>query len=369
MAGMQTGVAARRGTTAPELVEIPRPEASAVGADEVLCRTLQLGICATDREILRSAEPWTPPGSDFLVLGHECLGRIEAVGERVTACQVGDLVVPTVRRASPGAARRPDFLPLGEFVERGIWSEHGFSAPWWLDQPQHLFAVPPGVEDVAVLTEPLAVVEKGVNEALLLQRARLGEEAWSGVPPRVLITGMGPIGFAGVMACVSRGWGATVYGRDSADSFRVTLAERFGASYLPAEEDSFDLRDVERDGFDLVLECTGSDRVMVDAAQALRSCGVMVWLGSTRQPRPAPLEVARMMREGLLRNHLHVGTVNAAPRDFNGALAHLARLRQTHAAELQSVITTRVPLAESLWHYEHRQADGIKTVIEYDGRA
>ena len=64
--------------------------------------------------------------------------------------------------------------------------------------------MPAGIEDLAVFAEPLAVAEKGINEAHTLQRARLGETCWTGNGPRVLVTGMGPIGFAAVIACVAR---------------------------------------------------------------------------------------------------------------------------------------------------------------------
>lgn len=369
MPRMQTAVGARNGLTAPELVEVPSPDTVALGRDDVLCRTLELGICGTDREILHSAAPSTPPGSDFLVLGHECLATVEAVGDAVQGWQPGDLAVPAVRRSLPDTTRRLDFLPLGKYVERGIWSEHGFSAPRWLDQSQHLFRVPSEIADVAVFTEPLAVAEKGVNEAHLLQRARLGDDAWQSERPRMLVTGMGPIGFAGVLAGMARGWEVTMYGRDPGDSFRAALAGRFGAAYVTAGETTFDRDDVERDGFDLVLECTGSDEVMVDAAKSLRSCGIMVWLGSSRRPQPATLDVAGMMRNGLLRNHLHLGSVNAAPRDFHDAIAHLTQLKQTHAPELRSLITARVTMHESLWHFENRQSQGIKTVIDYASHA
>ena len=56
------------------------PPAPAAG--EALCRTLELGICGTDREILHSAAPWTPVGEAHLILGHECLARIEDVVTR-----------------------------------------------------------------------------------------------------------------------------------------------------------------------------------------------------------------------------------------------------------------------------------------------
>src|SRR5205823_2598933 len=157
------------------------------------------------------------------------------------------------------------------------------SLPRWLDRPEHLFHVDPGLAELAVLTEPLSVAEKGIHEALLVQRARLGETAWTDPPPRVLVTGMGPIGFAALVGCRARGWPATMWGRDSATTFRAQLAAAWGADYASAEQDSFSVGNVERDGFDLILECTGSDDVMVRSSQALRSRGAMVWLGSARR--------------------------------------------------------------------------------------
>ncbi|HTJ40060.1 MAG TPA: alcohol dehydrogenase catalytic domain-containing protein, partial [Dactylosporangium sp.] len=37
-----------------------------------------LGICGTDREIVGAGRGTPPPGRDFLVLGHESLGRVVA---------------------------------------------------------------------------------------------------------------------------------------------------------------------------------------------------------------------------------------------------------------------------------------------------
>jgi threonine dehydrogenase-like Zn-dependent dehydrogenase len=356
-------IAASTGSTEPRIVEVAEPREP--GPGEVLCRTLELGICGTDREILHSANPWTPPGDDFLVLGHECLARIEAVGSGVSEYKNGDLVVPAVRRAKPGMTRRLDYLPLGAFTERGIWSEHGFSQPTWLDRPEHLYRVPVSIQDLAVFAEPLAVAEKGINEAHTLQRARLGETCWAESLPHVLVTGMGPIGFAAVIACVARGWPVTMYGRDDYDTFRARLVQELGAQYVPQERIEWEPKSIEKSGVDLVLECTGSDEVMLAASQLLRSCGIMVWLGSTRLPRPKPHNVEKLMRDGLIRNQLHVGCVNAAPRDFRDALAHLAQLKPQFGKQLAALITARVRLEDSLWHYEHRQPQGIKTVIEY----
>jgi threonine dehydrogenase-like Zn-dependent dehydrogenase len=176
---------------------------------------------------------------------------------------------------------------------------------------------------------------------------------------------MGPIGFTAVLAAIARGWQVTMLGRDEPGTFRASLVERLGGRYQPMQATNFEPADVEQGGYDLCLECTGSDDVMLQAVGLIRSCGAIVWLGSMRKPQPAMHNVQRLMRDGLVRNHLHIGCVNAAPRDFDDALAHLAQLKRTHAAEVAALITARVRPADSLWHYTHRQPQGIKTVVVY----
>jgi threonine dehydrogenase-like Zn-dependent dehydrogenase len=266
-----------------------------------------------------------------------------------------------------GQKRRVDLLPFGAFVERGIVREHGFSQPLWLDRPEYLFRVPDEIVDLAVLTEPLACSEKGVNEATVLIRARLGDDAWTkSSPPRVLVTGMGPIGFAAVLAAVARDWPVTMLGRDESGTFRADLVGRLGGQYQQLDGIEIQPAEVERNGFDLLLECTGSDSVLLHAAPLVRSCGVIVWLGSNRLPQAAMHNVQKLVRDGLLRNHIHVGSVNTAPRDFRDALAHLAQLAKDRRAVLAALVTARVRPDEALWHYEHRQPQGIKTVVMYE---
>ncbi len=357
-------VAARPGSTEPTFVEDPAPRPPRDG--EVRCRTLQLGVCGTDRDILRSAKPWVPENADYLILGHECLARVEEIDSGVRDVAVGDLVVPVVRRPLGGDVPRPDMMAFGQYTERGIVCEHGFSPRVWIDRPEYLFRVNARIATVAVLAEPLSVAEKGVNEALIVQRARLAADVWTDPPPRVLVTGMGPIGFAAVIVCRSRGWPVDLYGRDAEDSFRARLAERLEARYVPAHSDPLSPADVECDGYDLILECTGSDEVMVSAAHALASRGAMIWLGSWRVAQSRMHNVQLLMRLGLMRNHVHLGSVNAAPRDFADALTHLEQIYATHQADVEAMITARVTPEESLWHYRQRKPQGIKTVVMYE---
>ena len=362
---MQRAIAAKIGSSEPVFVDVPRPEAP--GDGEVLCRTLQLGICGTDREILASKQPWVPDGEDYLVLGHECLARVEAVGLGVTGFVPGDLVVPTVRRPLRDSNIRIDMLSFGDYTERGIVKQHGFSQPLWLERPEFLLPIEEELADIAVFAEPQSVAEKAVNEALLLQQSRLGQDVWSDPPPRVLVTGQGPIAFAALIACSARGWPVTMMGRDRGTTCRISLASNLGAeSYVPLEEADLNLANHQRDGYDLLLESTGSDEVLLESSLAVAPRGVAVWLGASREPRSRPHNVSRLMRHAILRNHLHLGTVNSAERDFQDALQHLRQLRQRLPEVVSRIVTDKVGLDWSLVEFTGRQVQSVKVVVSYD---
>src|SRR3546814_19426419 len=69
----------------------------------VLVRTLSVGICGTDADIVAGEYGWAPPGRSRLILGHESIGQVEEApaGSGLAA---GDLVVGIVRRPEIGRA-------------------------------------------------------------------------------------------------------------------------------------------------------------------------------------------------------------------------------------------------------------------------
>src|ERR671925_264025 len=85
------------------LAQLPRPMVTDVpNGRGVLVKVLRVGVDGTDKEINLAEYGAAPPGDDFLVLGHESFGRVQAVGSDVTEFQAGDYVVATVRR--PGTS-------------------------------------------------------------------------------------------------------------------------------------------------------------------------------------------------------------------------------------------------------------------------
>ena len=74
-----------------------------------LVKIPRLRVDGTDKEINAAEYDEPPPGDDFLILGHESFGQVEAVGSNVTELKPGDCVAPNVRR--PNTARMGLELP------------------------------------------------------------------------------------------------------------------------------------------------------------------------------------------------------------------------------------------------------------------
>ena len=126
---------------------VPRPSLDEIPDGRgVLVRVLRVGLCGTDREINDAEFGEAPAGEDALILGHESLGRVEAVGAAVPASLApGTLVVATVRRpgSSPyDAIGQYDLSTSDDFPERGIRRAHGFLAEFYADDADYLVPLP-----------------------------------------------------------------------------------------------------------------------------------------------------------------------------------------------------------------------------------
>ena len=114
------------------------------GANQVKIRSLEVGVCGTDREICTFVYGSPPDGFDYLVLGHESLGEVVEVGSGVSQFKPGDLVVPSVRRPCRHAhclacrEDKQDFCYTGDFTERGIKMTHGFLTEFYVDEEKYL---------------------------------------------------------------------------------------------------------------------------------------------------------------------------------------------------------------------------------------
>jgi threonine dehydrogenase-like Zn-dependent dehydrogenase len=186
------------------LRDVPEPSLEDVpGGRGVLVRIIRVGLDGTDREIQAGAYGAAPEGSDFLILGHESFGVVEAAGPAAVGFAAGDFVVARVRRAGSSLydlIGMPDMTTDDAYFEHGISRVHGFLTERYVEDPEYLIHVPPGLQDVGVLLEPTSVVEKGVAQAFEIQR-RL--KVWR--PARGAVLGVGTIGLLAAMALRVRG--------------------------------------------------------------------------------------------------------------------------------------------------------------------
>src|SRR3546814_19148771 len=94
-----TGEPGRAHSAGVEDVPEPRRDDGAV-----LVRTLSVGICGTDAEIVAGHYGWAPPGRRRLIIGHESIGQVEEAPAG-SGFAGGDLAVGIVRRPGPVPCR------------------------------------------------------------------------------------------------------------------------------------------------------------------------------------------------------------------------------------------------------------------------
>ena len=163
------------GTTNVSLIVVADPQVTA--PDDVKIKIVQVGICGTDREEVSGGRADAPPGEEKLIIGHVMFGEVVDVGAAVTKVKKGDYGVIMVRRGCGNCkaclSGRSDLCYTGDYTERGIKGANGFQAQYVVDKEQYLVKVPSEMKDIGVLTAPMSVAAKAIDEAQISQRARL----------------------------------------------------------------------------------------------------------------------------------------------------------------------------------------------------
>jgi len=325
---------------------------------------LDVGICGTDKEIVSFEYGTPPPGSAYLIIGHESLGEVVAVGPQVTRVKVGDLAVPTVRRpcTDPSCiacrADRQDFCYSGQFTERGINQRHGYMTEFVVEEERYLNPVPAALRDVAVLVEPLTIAEKGVAQLKSIQQ-RL---PWREKGSRALVLGGGPVGLLGAMKLVLEGFDTTVYSRTPAASDLQKLVTAFGAKFVPAETASIEDLAKQVGSIDVVYEAVGASSLAFEVIPYLGTNGVFIFTGVPGRKGPVSIDTDTIMRDAVLKNQLIFGTVNASTESFAVAIADIGSFLEKWPEALRSLITRRWPLEQAAEPLAGKSG-GIKNVI------
>ncbi len=257
-----------------ELCEVPQPE---FGINDVLIRVLRTGICGTDLHI-EAWDGWAqrnvhPP----LVVGHEFVGVIEAVGSNVTGFAPGERVsgeghVVCGRCRHCLAGRRQ---LCARSVGLGVGRDGAF-AEYVVLPMTNVWRHWAGIDlEVAAIFDPLG---NAVHTALAFPV--LGED--------VLVSGAGPIGL--MATAVARHAGARHVVVSEPNPVRRELALRMGATVaidptVTALDEVFgSLSMVE--GYDVALEVSGNPHALRSAIAAMAHGGGIAVLGLPTEDVP-----------------------------------------------------------------------------------
>jgi len=314
----------------PSLQDIPNGRG-------VLVKVLRVGVDGTDKEINAAEYGQAPPGSDFLIIGHESFGQVEAVGARVTELRPGDYVAATVRR--PGSSIYDqigtyDMTTDDTYFERGINLRHGFLTEYYVDEPEYIIRVPEGLKQVGVLMEPTSVVEKGIAQAYEIQR-RL--RVWQ--PRRAAVLGASTLGLLATMVLRLRGLEVVVMARTRPPFLNAQLVEEIGARYVSTQDLTLNKASEQLGPFDLILEGTGFSPLVFEAMDVLAN---KINLGF------------------VLGNKVAVGSVNANREYFEMGVKDLSQAELQYPGWLSKLLTHPV---DGLANYEKM----IKLLTEEKG--
>ncbi len=355
-------VVARPPTAGAELVDAPTP---GLAPGRVRVRVLEVGVCGTDRDIVAGKYGEPPAGSPALILGHENLGQVAEVGPGASGLAVGDLVVATVRRGCGRCrfclANRSDFCETGEYSERGIRRADGYLADEYVEAPEYLVPVVPALRSVAVLLEPLSIVEKAVRMGLaVLDR----KEPTPGFPrtgaPSALVAGTGAVGMLAALVLRIRGFDVVAIDRHDAD-VSGDLLRVIGARHANVRDGVGALGGAR---VDLVIEATGSVPLDFDLVDVLGPNGVLVLTGIPDADAPPTTVPGGALFRGLvLHNQAVVGSVNANRTYFEAGVRDLRAFEERWPGLTARLISSRRPMERWAELLVERPAGTIKNVL------
>ncbi|GAA4110102.1 MULTISPECIES: L-threonine 3-dehydrogenase [Streptomyces] len=253
------------------LMDVPEPEA---GPGDVLIKVLRTGICGTDLHI-RSWDGWAQGAVRTpLVLGHEFVGEVAAIGADVQDIAVGDLVsgeghlVCGKCRNCLAGRRHLCRSTIGLGVGRdGAFAEYVAlpASNVWVHRTKVDL-------DIAAIFDPFG---NAVHTALSFPL--VGED--------VLITGAGPIGI--MAAAVAQHAGARSVVITDVSESRLDIARKAGAT-LALNVAEHDIAHAQKqlglkEGFDIGLEMSGRPEAMRDMVANMTHGGRIAMLGLPAQ--------------------------------------------------------------------------------------
>jgi threonine 3-dehydrogenase len=330
------------------LAEVPVPD---IGPTDVLIRVEKAGVCGTDQHIY-AWDKWAqarvkPP----IVVGHEFMGTVAAVGDAVRSVRIGDrvsaeghivdLVCLLCRTGEAHICERVKIIGVdrdGAFAEYIAMPEYNI---WRLDP-----AIP---DEYAAIFDPLG------NAVHTVMAAGVSIKS-------VVITGVGSIGLMAIP--VSRAAGASSVFAIDVNPAKLELAKRLGAdaTFLAEQADLVqEIKDrTNGDGADVLLEMSGSGAAIDAGLQMVRNGGTAALLGIPSD------NVNINLAERIIFKGLKVLGING--RRMFETWYQTQALVKSGRVDLRSIITHVLPFTQFDRAFElMRTGEAVKIVLDFKG--
>ena len=330
------------------LVERPVP---AIGPTDVLIAVEKVGLCGTDHHIY-AWDAWAqarikPP----LIVGHEFMGTVVAIGDAVKSVRVGERVSGEGHIADGTCLLcRTGQAHICERVQIiGVDRDGAFAQ--YLALPEYnVWRLDPAVPDeFAAIFDPLGNAVHTVMAAGVSVRT-------------VAITGVGSIGLMAIP--VARAAGATsVYAID-VNPAKLDLALRLGADAAFAATQADLVEQVRArtngDGVDVLLEMSGSGAAIDVGLQLVRNGGTAALLGIPSD------NVNLNLAERIIFKGLTVLGING--RRMFETWYQTEALVKSGRVDLGSIITHVLPYTQFEKAFElMRNGEAAKIVLDFKG--
>lgn len=327
--------------------DIPVPS---LGPDDVLVKVHKAGICGTDRGIFEWG-PWAKSRVKVgIIIGHEVMGFIAAVGPQVKSLRVGQRVsveghlgCGACQPCRTGNGHVCDHVRIIGIDRDGTFAEY-LAVPAYNIWPLN-DAIP---DNVAAIMDPFGNAVHTVMEAGVSGKT-------------VLITGVGIIGLMAV--AVAKAAGAAKLIAADIDQHRLDLARKLGADECLMTKGDKWIDDVKQMtggiGPEVVCEMSGATSAINGALTALRNCGTMAILGIPKDNVPVNFN------DHVIFKGARIIGING--RRMFETWYQAEELLLSGKVDLRPIITHEIPLADFRRGFELMAAgEAIKVILNVD---
>ncbi len=330
-----------------ELAVSERPLPDAPRGGEVTVKVKAAGICGSDVHIFHGKNPFA---SYPRIIGHEAVGEVVAVGERVNGFTPGDKVavdnVLSCGRCYACSVGRPNVCRevkvLGVHVD-GVFQEYIKIGA------DHIYKFPPDLPwELAATIEPYSIAAEAVDRA----RINRGDT--------VLVCGAGPIGLV-ILQAVKR-LGTKVAVIDIVES-RLKKAKAMGAD-LTVNTRTADLAAAVEEftggeGMNVIMEATGNIGILeMSVAKLVSVAGRVVVLGF-------PVEPARIIPADIMKRELDIIGSRLNNKKFPEVIRWLAN-KEVDPTGLVSHVLPYAEAARGLELFDKNPEEVCKVILRFD---